>query len=168
MVHMKDLKFKSHKTAISRKTASAPLRYLLEKQLIPAECRVLDYGCGRGKDVGWLNSSGVRAFGYDPYQEGWDNKAYLQPKYDIITCTYVLNVVDKYERELIIESIRKSLKPGGKAYISVRRDIKTPTKTKIGTHQWPVYLPYKIIKENSSFCIYEINNETRSIFRQTA
>ena len=41
---------KSYKTAIARDKAPAPLRYLIEKNIINLENKnILDYGCGKGK-----------------------------------------------------------------------------------------------------------------------
>lgn len=161
---IKDTKYNSHRTAISRKVASTPLRHILSYNLIKPGMDTLDYGCGKGKDVGHLWDMGVISRGFDPHQEGWQDPQWLGYKYDVITCTYVLNVVDKSERKRIIERIQHMLKPKGKAYISVRRDIKKPIKTKIGTHQWPIHLPLKAIRETSSYCIYELNKNENTDF----
>jgi len=154
---------------MTRRTASAPIKYLIKQDLIGSGMKILDYGCGKGKDVAHLRDMGVTSFGFDPHQIGWQDSSFLGHEYDVITCTYVLNVVDKIERKRIIERAQHMLKPGGKAYFSVRRDVKKPTKTKLGTHQWPIYLPLNIIRENSSFCIYELNkHENTDFLRQTA
>ena len=95
------------------------------------------------------------AVGYDPYwctEGSWA----LGNKYDVVLCTYVLNVVNKRTRDQIINTLKDLTKEGGKVYITVRRDIKKMKINKNGTSQYSVKLPFKIVKENSSYCIYEI------------
>ena len=55
----------SYNTAMSRKGASAPLKFLESKDLIKGS--VLDYGCGKGADHKHLLDKGFDAKGYDPY-----------------------------------------------------------------------------------------------------
>ena len=98
---------------------SAPLKLLLDRGLIPEGSRVLDYGCGRGADVAHLQSLGYDAVGYDPK---WRPEK-PTGKFDIITCVYVLNVRDEATGDEIIADIKNHLAPGGKAFISVRRDL---------------------------------------------
>lgn len=143
----------SYRTAIKRKGISTPIRYLIDKQLIKRNHKILDFGCGRGQDCDLSVSSGFDAYKYDPY---WlpDDKI-LNKKYDRVLCIYVLNVVNKETREKIITQLKNLVKKKGKIYIAVRRDIKKHKKTSIGTHQYSVRLPYKKITENSGFCIYE-------------
>ena len=77
--------------------------------------------------------------------------------YDVVLCTYVLNVVDQKERLKIIDQLKRLINPWGDIYITVRKDIKNHIISKRGTHQYPVKLPYEIIEKNSSFCIYKLN-----------
>jgi 2-polyprenyl-3-methyl-5-hydroxy-6-metoxy-1,4-benzoquinol methylase len=141
----------SYKTAISRKTISSPLKKLLSKNKIIG--RTIDYGCGKGKDFAHLKESNYDVQGYDPY---WRNTS-IHGKFDTVLCTYVLNVVSSDERNNIINILKNLTNPGGKIYITVRRDIKTEGKTSIGTYQYNVKLPFDIMFENSSYCIYEIS-----------
>ena len=46
---------KSHLTAISRRELSAPSRYLKEHELLVG--KLLDYGCGKGKDADILGAT---------------------------------------------------------------------------------------------------------------
>ena len=71
-------------------------------------------------------------------------------------CTYVLNVVEKDVQTKIVESIKSLLKKDGKAYLTVRRDIKKEGLTSRGL-QRNVHLDLDVLKENSSFCIYELS-----------
>lgn len=149
---------RSHLTAIRRINPSLPLRWLVENNHI-TEGWLLDYGCGHGKDVEWLmESHDIDAVGYDPYhrQETWP----LDDKWNVITCTYVLNVVPPRREDVVLDVIRMALAVGGTAYITVRRDIpedKTGYKTSKGTYQRWVDLPapYEKLRETSTYCIYK-------------
>lgn len=100
-----------YRTAITRIKASVPTRWLIENDLIRG--RVLDYGCGRGKDAEVLDCEK-----FDPYYAPDMPKG----KFDTIVCNYVLNVVTIEEENEIINDIKKRLRKNGNAYISVRRD----------------------------------------------
>lgn len=145
---MRILHAKAHKTAITRRNISTPMKYLREKQLLQG--RKLDYGCGKGFDADFF-----RMEKYDPY---------FQPiipsgKFDTITCNYVFNVLPIEHEQFLLDDIKKRLSPGGKAYISVRRDIKRDGETKTGTYQRRVELDLPIVKKNGTFCMYELTGE---------
>jgi hypothetical protein len=137
---------KSHKTAITRRGISAPMRHLVENELLIGSA--LDYGCGKGQCAIELEMDK-----YDPHF--WPTAP--QEKYDTVTCHYVLNVMDEAERNEVIESILSLLNPKGKAYITVRRDIKSEGFTSRGTYQENVRLDLPIVKElKNAYCIYEL------------
>jgi diadenosine tetraphosphate (Ap4A) HIT family hydrolase len=150
----------SHLTAIERGKPSFPLRILLERNLI--EGNVLDYGCGFGKDVSFLNSRKINAVGFDPfYFPDLPTK-----KFDTIICFYVLNVLFEDEQNGVLMNISSLLKPNGKAYFAVRRDIKndgfrTHFVHKKPTYQCQVNLPFKSIfrNENAEFYEYQPYNQ---------
>ncbi len=135
-----------HQTAISRKTMSVPTRYLVENDLIKGD--VLDFGCGRGFDTDELG-----AVGYDPNSE--DYADFPTNKFDTIVCNYVLNVVPPDVQNEIIEQIKSLMKDDAIAYISVRRDVDKDPDPENQT-QWYVELPFEVLKENSSFCLYKM------------
>lgn len=137
---------KSYLTAITRSRISVPMRYLDKQNLLSG--RVLDYGCGKGFDANKLCLEK-----YDPHF--FPEKP--AGKFDVITCNYVLNVVLKQDEESLIEDIKARLKPAGTAYISVRRDVKTDGYTSKGTYQRNVKLNFPVLKETSSYCIYELS-----------
>jgi 2-polyprenyl-3-methyl-5-hydroxy-6-metoxy-1,4-benzoquinol methylase len=143
----------SHCTAIRRKQASFPTRYLWEKGLIAG--KVLDFGCGHGQDVRFLLEKGLQVKGYDPhYEPEWPRE-----KYDTVLCHYVLNVLLPEEREAVLETIPHLLKKGGKAFLSVRRDLKKEGFRwhpihKVNTFQARVILPFASLKRNGHCEIY--------------
>jgi DNA phosphorothioation-associated putative methyltransferase len=110
----------SHKTAISRRGPSylAKLAVGLIDELKVKY--VLDWGCGRGSDVEYYNEQGLRAFGWDPHyrpalQIPRKNKA------DLVTCAYVLNVIDtEDERIKTLRKAKKYLRRGGHILICAR------------------------------------------------
>lgn len=143
----------SWRTAIKRKEPSKPLKYLLSRGGIRG--KVLDYGCGYGKDAEFLNQNGIYCHPYDPYFA----PSVKDEKYDTILCTYVLNVVDIKTRISILEDILSFLKPNGVVFITVRRDIKYMTRTAVKntnhyTMQDYVILPFLVQHEDSKLCIY--------------
>lgn len=134
-----------HKTAIVRKKISTPMKFLSQQNMLTG--KTLDYGCGRGFDADAL---GMNKF--DPF---WHNVK-ISGKFDTITCNYVLNTISEEDGLEVIEKIKKLLKRDGKAYISVRRDIKNDTKT-----QRVVSLDLPVVKENSLFCMYKVTKESK-------
>ena len=104
---------------------------------------MLDYGCGKGFDANF--------YGMDKYDPFFAPKRSKQGKYDVITCTYVLCILPKIQRQKVLKNISSLLRKNGVAYLSVRRDLKKP----IGV-QKIVRLNLPIIKETSKFCIYAL------------
>jgi hypothetical protein len=135
------------RTASPRTGPSVPARYLKEKGLLVG--RLLDYGCGRGQDV-----KEYHMCGYDPHWSP-DPKVLVRGRYHTITCSYVLNVVHEDMQPLVIKDIINLLAPGGKAYFTVRRDIKERRMTRPTTLQRPVYLALPTLVDDTKFCIYE-------------
>lgn len=134
----------SYKTAISRNKLSAPMQYLLNKNFISGNC--LDFGCGKGFDANTLN-----LHKYDPH---------FYPTlpnilFDNIFCNYVLNVIPLEQENKILNEIKALLKTGGRAFITVRRDISVEGYTVKGTLQRNVILSLPIVYESKNkFCIY--------------
>lgn len=147
----------SHLTAICRHKLSAPMTFLLTKNLIHG--RILDFGCGKGEDYRHLKTMGFNVSKFDPY---WAPKI-PDGLFDVITCHYVLNVLYPEERNSVLESISQLLTEEGTAYISVRRDIKEPTISKTGTFQDYVILDYPSIFRNKKFEIYKL---TKTLWEQ--
>ena len=109
----------SKKTAIHRKIASKPLRTVIHMGIELG--KVLDYGCGRGKDVEVLKSIGYDATGYDP------NFAYGKPrgKYDTVLLTYVVNVLEPSQRKDTVRAAWAHVCKSGRLIVTARtaRDV---------------------------------------------
>ena len=142
---------KPHLTARGRKYISAPLKWLVKnKYIVPTEGRILDYGSGRGTDADYFKWDR-----YDPYYQC----VMPQGLFDTITCTYVLNVLEHDDRVTVLQGIASKLKDNGRAFITVRRDIKFQGWSTKNTYQVIVKLPFNIIKENKQYCIYEVTKK---------
>jgi diadenosine tetraphosphate (Ap4A) HIT family hydrolase len=144
----------SHLTAIDRSYLSFPAQFLLNQNLLQG--KILDFGCGFGNDVKILRQKGCDIIGYDPYYF----PEYPQHKFDTIICFYVLNVLFNEEQANTLMEISHFLKPGGKAYYAVRRDIKKEGFREHYVHKKPTFqcivkLPFSSIYSDDNREIYE-------------
>jgi len=144
----------SHLTVKERTQASFPVKYLLNQGLLRG--RILDFGCGLGVDVAFLQARGFEAIGYDPHYAPDPP----QGKFDTILCLYVLNVLLPEEQAHVLMAIAELLKPEGQAYFAVRRDIqrdgfRTHVKHNVSVYQCNVRLPYRSLLCTESAEIYE-------------
>ena len=150
----------SHLTAKQRDAPSLPVRVLYERKLIQGT--VLDYGCGFGRDVQFLRTKGIDAHGHDPHYF----PEMPGQKFDTIVCFYVLNVLFPDEQTEVLMNISRLLKPTGRAYFAVRRDIQREGFRTHQLHGKPVYqcsvtLPFASIfrNENTEFYEYQHFNQ---------
>lgn len=144
----------SHLTAKERDKISFPARFLEERGLLKG--RILDFGCGFGKDLEVLQSKGYQIEGYDKHYM----PSYPQGKFDTILCLYVLNVLQQEDQTRVLIEISKLLLPTGKAYFAVRRDLTYQGFRTHKIHQKPTFqcnviLPFASIFINDSCEIYE-------------
>lgn len=154
----------AHLTVKERQKSSFPTRHLLQNGYL--EGRILDFGCGTGKDVEFLKQKGCDVEGYDPYYAA----DFPKGKFDTIICHYVLNVLMPEEQAGVLMEISELLKPTGTAYFTVRRDIKKSgfryhTKKHCEVYQCKVRLPYKSILLADHCEIYEYRHFNQRIFR---
>ena len=112
--------YNPHVTALSRHKLSTPTRILYEKGLLYG--KVLDYGCGKGFDVEWLNRKGIYALGYDRYNDDFNDIDLLYNTYNVAICNYVLNVIPDLDTCYDIVDMLTNI--ADKVYICVRSDIK--------------------------------------------
>lgn len=149
----------SHLTAIERTSLSYPARILLNQKKIKG--KVLDFGCGIGKDVELLKNKGFDITGYDTFYF----PTFPTEKYDTILCFYVLNVLLPEEQAEVLMNVSSLLKPNGKAFFAVRRDIqhegfRIHKIHKKETYQCLIRLGYLSIYKNENCEIYEYQHYT--------
>lgn len=114
--------------------------------------KVLDFRCGMGKDVELLKAKGIDNTGYDKHYF----PEYPQKRFDTIICFYVLNILLPEEQASVLMELSQLIKPNGKVYIAVRRDLQYEGFRMHRIHQKKTYqcnvlLNYKSIFENK-FC----------------
>lgn len=144
----------AHLTAKERETLSFPAKLLLNKGFLVGD--VLDFGCGFGKDVELLKEKGKIIVGYDNHYF----PEFPTTKFDTIICFYVLNVLMPEEQATVLMQISQLLKPTGKAYFAVRRDLQYEGFRTHRIHQKPTYqcnvvLNYISIFKNENCEVYE-------------
>lgn len=144
----------SHLTAKEREYLSFPAKILLNKDLLVGD--VLDFGCGFGNDVKLLKSKKVKIEGYDKHYF----PDYPTKRFDTIICFYVLNVLMPEEQATVLMELSQLIKPTGKVYIAVRRDLqfegfRTHKIHQKKTYQCNVILNSKSFFKNENCEIYE-------------
>lgn len=144
----------AHLTVKQRDKVSYPTRILFKKGVLQG--KALDFGCGLGKDVEFLTAQNLDIQGYDPFYQ----PHYPAEKFDTIICHYVLNVLFPKEQTFVLMAVSELLRPNGKVYFTVRRDLKKEGFRTHFIHQVPTYqcnvtLNYKSFF-TTDFCeIYE-------------
>lgn len=144
----------SHLTAKKRETLSFPAKILFNRNLLVGE--VLDFGCGFGNDVKLLQEKEIKIEGYDKHYF----PEYPTKKFDTIICFYVLNVLMPEEQATVLMELSQLVKPTGKVYIAVRRDLqyegfRTHKIHQKKTYQCNVILNSKSFFRNENCEIYE-------------
>jgi len=106
----------SKRTAISRKKASRPLRAALKLNAVQG--KVLDYGCGKGRDIEELQALGFKIVGYDP------NFHPRKPRgrFQTVLMTYVVNVLQVKERNAAIQDAWSHVKKGGRLIVTAKTE----------------------------------------------
>ena len=155
----------SHLTAKERETLSFPAKMLYIQNLLIGD--VLDFGCGFGNDVKLLQEKGIKIEAYDKHYF----PEYPTKKFDTIICFYVLNVLMPEEQAVVLMELSQLVKPKGKVYLSVRRDLqfegfRTHKIHQKKTYQCNVILNSKSFFKNENCEIYEYQHYNQLIRKQ--
>jgi len=107
---------RAEKTAIARTQPSYPTSHFVKVLKRQGAKRILDWGCGRGRDVDWLTRQGYEVFGYDPHFKP------VMPTgtYDAVICNYVLCVLPPDKRDDVFRLMLPHLKKDGLLCAAVR------------------------------------------------
>ena len=131
---------------------SVPARFVIEKLYPKYKYKsILDYGCGKGMDAESFRALGIKTIKYDPYYTDAIDEIFSLDhsvgRFDLVTCTYVLNVLFPIERKQVLEKVLNKVKIGGHVLISIRSNLKIKNKwipyddgyiTQSGTFQVPI------------------------------
>lgn len=121
---------KRAKTAMSTKTPSAPTKILFEKNII--KNKVLDWGCGKGRDSKFLVENGFDVLSYDKYHKPTPDPHSIDfSEINTILLNYVLNVIENQnERTDLLKEIYSYANNKCLVLISVRskKEIETFAK----------------------------------------
>jgi DNA phosphorothioation-associated putative methyltransferase len=83
-------KIQRHRAAISRVTASKPVRLAVEAGLFPPSTTYFDYGCGHGADIEYIHRMGLTSSGWDPHFRPDVSHRVA----DVVNLGYVINVIE--------------------------------------------------------------------------
>lgn len=138
--------------AMKRNKYSAPTKFLLDwhnfNVMLSWDEPILDFGCGYGFDCDNLKNDGYNIDGYDKYFRPYGIRK-LRHKYETVICNYVLNCISKREQLSVLREIRDVLSKSGVAYITIRKDVKTPIKLDAPIcHQTGWYRMYRLSKKD--------------------
>lgn len=123
-------------TARARKKPSVPVRIAHNRTwLSRSRHRILDYGCGLGQDVRVLQWWGMDAEGYDPH-EPFGRSTLPEGVFDVVFCTYVVNVIDSREGRLqMLRDAWEYVAPEGRLLVTSRSKSDVNSAAKKGS--WP-------------------------------
>ncbi len=112
----------------------------------------------------FLKTKGYDITGYDPHYA----PNYPTGRFDTILCHYVLNVLLPEEQVAVLMAVSELLQPSGKAYFTVRRDIKRTgfrvhPKYDQKIYQCNVVLPFKSVIQAEHCEVYEYQHFNRLI-----
>ena len=134
--------YNSHANDYFDKTSRIELNELYETFLsfIPVGGRIVDLGCGSGRDVKWFGEHGYQAFGIDASEEliriskdAWDIPVEVglienwkaEEPFDGIWCCASLMHLDEQKVTKFFSNLKYNLKKSGVLFISVKSGIKT-------------------------------------------
>lgn len=147
---------------------------------LPEHARIIDIGCGSGRDVKAFCDMGYQAIGLDA-SEGLAAEAeaqlgievqvgdmatwIAQDPFDGIWCCAALLHLHEGEANAFLQSLRFNLKPGGILFLSVKEGIKTGPDEK-GRYMQNYAEPELREKlETAGLTVIEINTTTDSLGR---
>ena len=140
-----------------------PLRMAFQRFLenLQPRAKILDIGCGTGKDVGYMRSQGYEAFGLD-VSEGMVEAASrlhgdffscinilesdfnLSEKFDAVTAIAVLQHIPKSEIREIISGFRILLNDGGHLFIFTKCGDKNYWDYRLGPEHPRLMICYRL------------------------
>ena len=111
-------------------------------EYVPAGGRIMDLGCGSGRDVKWFRDHGYEAYGLDaseklvriaseklgiPVKVGFIEEWIADKAFDGIWCCASIMHLDDEAIEQFFSNLKDNLKPDGVLFMSVKSGIETGT-----------------------------------------
>jgi DNA phosphorothioation-associated putative methyltransferase len=106
----------SARTAISRSKPSRPLKAAIHMNAVHG--RVLDFGCGKGRDIAELQELGFKVVGYDPHFRPTKPRG----RFQTVLMTYVVNVLQVKARNEALQEAWSYVKKGGRLIVTARTE----------------------------------------------
>ena len=106
-------------TAIRRNGQPSKPAASAHRALLVPGMSVLDYGCGHGGDVQWLEQRGFDVVGYDNCGRFKRSGRPLR-QFDLVLMTYVVNVLPRTDRETALYDAWQFVKRGGALFVASR------------------------------------------------
>ena len=134
--------YDEHASQYFDSTSQVDLAMLYKEFLeyIPIGGRIMDLGCGSGRDVKWFRDHGYDAHGLDaseelvkiacnqldiPVEAGLIEEWIADETFDGIWCCASLMHLDDISFDRFLSNLRFSLRPGGALFISVKEGIES-------------------------------------------
>ena len=132
--------YDEHASQYFERTSQVDLAALYKEFLkyIPAGGRIVDLGCGSGRDVKWFREHGYDAYGLDaseelvkiarnqfdiPVEVGLIEEWIADEAFDGIWCCASLMHLDDMSFDRFLSNLRYNLRPGGALFFSVKVGI---------------------------------------------
>ncbi len=129
--------------------------------------RILDFGCGNGIFVSYLRGLGYQHVdGYDPFEEGFQNKP-PRAAYDFIICNDVIEHCD--DPHELIGKCADSLAPEGTLYVGTS-DSEDVDMQNLEPHLMRLHLPYHRVlftEESLHFIAREAGFDVKASWRRS-
>ena len=134
--------YDEHASRYFDRTSQVDLTMLYKEFLeyVPIGGRIMDLGCGSGRDVKWFRDHGYDAFGLDaseelvkkarnqldiPVDSGLIEDWVAAETFDGIWCCASLMHLDDISFDRFLSNLRFNLRPGGALFISVKEGIES-------------------------------------------
>lgn len=132
--------YDEHASYYFEKTSHVDLVVLYKEFLkyVPVGGRIMDLGCGSGRDVKWFRDHGYEAYGLDaserlvtiardkleiPVEVGHIEEWIADEAFDGIWCCASLMHLDDISFDMFLSNLRCNLRQGGALFISVKEGI---------------------------------------------